>query len=822
MSTKKILIGDAARKEQNMERHKNFDTDWRYFAGDLAPRDETDGWGGAKARAYSSGAAAWNMDDKGWRPVTLPHDFVAEGDYTRKSMEVSGMQDIPEMESIDSRHFAGGSLEGGVCWYRKRFASEPEWTNKRIYLHFGGVYRNSTVYINEYFVGTHKNGYTSFYYDITDFLNLDGENVIAIRVDSRGREGWWYEGGGIYRHVWLEIKEPLHIEPCSLYVSAKDIDVKENTAAIRIRTNIVNYFVEEKAAELEVTIKDAEGKTVVQGERIPTGERIAPWDQKAWEQQLTLENISLWDTSVPYLYTVEITVFSDGNAMDTERTSLGIRKIEYTTDKGFLLNDKHVRIQGLCCHQDHAGVGIAIPDDVWKYRFAQMKKMGCNAYRSAHHQPSKEVLDICDRMGILVLSETRRMSSAPSDLEELRTVIKQGRNHPSVILWGIGNEEVFSQDRPETARTTITMRQEVRKLDDTRPVTSAVVCWNGMERFDTARKYLPVTKELDVMGFNYCGSAWLDYHKSMPEQPIIITEASTNSWTRGCYETDESCGQYYIYDEGNEAKCVNSKKAVKKDMAESEWKQFADSPYLSGIFLWTGMDYRGEPTPLTYPAVYTQFGIFDYCGFEKDNFYYYQSWWQDEPVLHIFPHWNHQGQEGKKLSMYGYSNLDEVELLVNGKSYGKRTVEKNWYVCWEEVIYEPGQVIARGYRDGKIILEKILETTGAPAKIVVEPYEDQVYPGGTAIFKVSIVDEQGGIVPTADNELHFSVEGAGTFLGTGNGNPGDHASDRVPVRRAFNGLCQVLVRAGSGDSKDIILTTEATGLQSGCGEVQLC
>ena len=804
-----------------MDKQINFDKNWRYFIGDLTPRDETDGWGGAKARAYSSGATAFGLDDTKWKAVTLPHDFVIEGDYTRKYMENSDMQAIPEMESIDSRHFAGGSLEGGICWYRKRFVSEDDWNGKRVYMHFGGIYRNSTVYINEYFVGTHKNGYTSFYYDITDFLNMDGENVIAVRVDSTGREGWWYEGGGIYRHVWLDVREQVHIEPYSLYVSARDIDVQGQTTNVHIQAAIQNFYLEEKQPKVQVVIKDAKEKVVVQSETMPIHEEIPVWDRSTWKHKIPMKDIILWDIDNPYLYTMEVKVYIDGHQIDLERTTFGIRKLEFDAEKGFLLNDKYVRIQGLCCHHDHAGVGIAIPDEVWEYRFAQMKKMGANAYRSAHHQPSKEVLDICDRMGILVLDETRRMSSASADLEELRTVIRHGRNHPSVVLWGIGNEEIFSQDRPETIRITITMRQEVRKLDDTRPITSAVVCWNGIERFDTAQKYIPVTKELDVMGFNYCKTAWDDYHETMPHQPVIITEASANSWTRGCYETDESCGQYYIYDEHNEEKCRNAKKAVKKDMAEKEWKQFADSPYLSGIFLWTGMDYRGEPTPLSYPAVYTQFGIFDYCGFEKDNFYYYQSWWQEKPVLHIFPHWNYQGQEGKKMTVYAYSNMDEVELVVNGKSYGRKNVEKNWYVSWANVCYEPGRVVAKGFRNGESIVQKVLETTEVPAKIMIEPYQKVVREDGVAIFKISIIDEKGRVVPTADNELHFSVEGAGSFLGAGNGNPGDHASDKIPVRRAFNGLCEVLVQAKEGTDDKIRLIVATKGLQVGISEVEI-
>lgn len=769
-----------------------FDKDWKFFLGDLSPRSDADGWGGAKAKAYSFGAAAENLNDSAWRKLDIPHDFVVEGEYTRKQIEGSDMRKIPEMESIDSRHFAGGSLEGGIGWYRKKFDIPAEYENKRIYIYFDGVYRNSTVYLNEYFVGNHPNGYTGFYYDITDFVNMGGENVLAVRVDASGREGWWYEGGGIYRHVWLEIKDNIYVEPFGVFVETHT-DVDSKTAEVKVSTEIASKFLDDKTVTVESLIEDQNGDVI---SKMHSKEIIDAWGKTICVHNTSLKDICLWDIDNPYLYQMKTNIYLDDEIIDTHITNFGIRDIRFDADTGFYLNGKNIKVKGLCCHHDHAGVGIAVPDAVQEYRIAQMKSMEANAYRCAHHPPTPELLDICDKLGMLVMDETRRMSSADRDLEQLRAMVKRDRNHPSIFIWGIGNEEIFSQDRPETVRATITMKAELKKLDNTRPITSAVVCWNGKERFENAKMYLPVTKHLDVMGFNYCRTAWDDYHERRPQQPMIITEASSNSGTRGCYSTNEDIGQYYILDNDNLEKCASKNKAVKKDIAETEWKYCAERRYISGIFLWTGMDYRGEPTPLSYPAISSQFGIFDYCGFPKDNFYYYKSWWSDEPVLHVFPHWNFPGREGEKLDVHCYSNLDEIEIFVNGRSYGRKVMQKNWYLSWENVVYEPGELMAKGYKDGVEIIVKKVKTTDCPYKIKMEAYKNEIMKNSDiAIINVRIVDKDGSIVPTADNEIYFKVEGAGGFLGVGNGNPGSHESDKLPVRRAFNGMCQLLVKS---------------------------
>lgn len=783
----------------------NFDHEWKFYKGDLEPKTPADGWGGAKAGAYSFGAAAPDLDDSKWRSLDLPHDFVIEGDYTKNSGDAD-MRAIPEMESIDSRHFAGGSLEGGVAWYRKRFDVEDITQNKRVIIHFDGVYRSCDVYLNQFYIGHHTSGYSSFCFDVTDFINADGQNnLLAVRVDATGREGWWYEGGGIYRHVWLEIADNIRFAASGVFVMPS-VDLETKAADIEIKAEIINKNTECRAVTVKAEITDADG-TQIAAATVPA--ECAAWDTTMLMLKTGFKNAHLWDVDDPYLYKLTTRIFDGERLLDEDEVSFGVRKTHFDADKGFFLNGRQLKIKGLCCHHDHAGAGIGIPDSIWEYRIAQLKKMGANAYRSAHHQASDVVLDICDRMGMLVFAETRRMSSCDEDIANLREVIRRGRNHPSVFLWGIGNEEIFVQHKPEIKNVMLTMKAEVTKLDPTRPVTAAVVCWDGVKRYEHARMFIGITdRALDIMGFNYCKTAWDDYHERVPNQPVIITEEAANSWTRGVYSTDESIGQYYRYDPENETKCKSGKKAVNIDTAETAWKKCAESEYLSGLFLWTGIDYRGEPTPLAYPSVYSHFGIMDYCAFPKDNFYYYKSWWQDEPVLHIFPHWN-MDCTGERIPVYCYSNADEVELLVNGRSYGRKAMDRNWYLCWDNVVYEPGELKAVGYRAGVEILSETVRTTDAPCRIASSAYKDEIAVGETAIINIDIVDKNGLTVPTADNRLKFEITG-GELTGTGNGNPADHDSDKMPHRRAFMGKCQLLVRAK--EKGDIKVRIKSSGL----------
>lgn len=780
-----------------------FDSKWKFYRGDIPPYDPADGWGGAKARAYSKGAAAMDFNDSDWRELCLPHDFVSEGNYCFDNNSGSDMADIPEMESIDSRLYAGGCLEGGVAWYRKKFRLPENCAQKRIYLHFDGVYRDSTVYVNQYYVGSHRSGYGAFYFDITDFIEPDGINLVSVRVDARRREGWWYEGGGIYRHVRLEIADEIHIAPYGLFAYAKKIDTVTGFAELKMEFETANRTQTNAEILAVAEITDPYGMIIAKEEQIM---HIPAWDIVKKSCSHPVCRLNLWDTeNTDMLYTATVKIYRSNELMDKSSVKFGVRDMRFDADKGFFLNGKHIKIKGVCCHSDMAGVGIGVPDELKEERMKSLKDMGANAVRISHYPPSPELLEICDRLGILVFAEIRRMSSAIEDVEGLRMMIRQGRNHPAVFLWGIGNEEIFSQHRPETARTTITMKSEIKKLDPTRPVTSSVVCWDGIKRYESAEKYIDVTKHLDVMGFNYCQTAWDDYHKRMPYQPIIITEESSNGSTRGCYETDEMAGRYYPFDRNNEKKCKVGLKADRYALGEKAWKAVAEREYIAGVFIWTGFDYRGEPTPLKGRVISSQFGVMDYCGVPKDGYYYYASWWSSKDILHIFPN---GARDIRNNDIYCYSNMDEAELFADGISLGKKTVEKNWYIMWENVSCSAGGLTIKGYKNGELNIEKTIPAIGKASSLVAS-CKERTESGKAMVISVYIVDENENIVPDACNEMYFEVIGA-EIIGTGNGNPADTDSEKTAFRCAFNGICRVIIRAGEND---IIFRAYADGLK---------
>jgi len=796
------------RRLDNMRNRINLDTGWRFYLGDLPPGNEVDGWGGAKTKAFGFGATSIKFDDSKWKQIKIPHDFVLDGDFTRKKEGFPGEGNIPAMETIDGRHVTGGSLEGNIGWYRLLLSIPEEYEGKRIYLHFDGVFRDSIVFVNEYDIGRHASGYTGFYYDITDFLDYGGINLLVVRADATGREGWWYEGGGIYRHVYMEVVDPVHAAVWGTFVTSKAIDENGSykKAEITIQTELINKNKEDKVIRLESSVIDETGNLAG---CLSKELKIAFWGEQTETQSITIENPILWDIENPHLYKLQTNIYESGIILDTYITYFGIRNICFDANTGFYLNGRHIKIKGVCCHQDHAGLGIGVPDRIWEYRLEKIKKMGGNAYRCSHNPPAPELLDYCDRMGILVMDETRKLSSSNENINQLRSMIKRDRNHPSIILWSIGNEEISVQDKTEGGRLAGTMLMEVKKMDVSRPVTMAFCGWNGAY-FHDPKVFLPASRDLDIMGFNYMPEGWDEYHSVMPDQPIIITEASANSSTRGAYRTDSVRSQYFIMDERNEGT------AVKADIAEVQWKQTAESDYVSGIFLWTGFDYRGEPTPFTYPAVSSQFGVMDACGFPKDNYYYYKSWWSNETVLHLFPHWNWPDQIGEKVPVYCYSNAEEVELFVNGISQGRKKMEKNWYLVWPDVVWQPGEIKAAGYAGGNEIISKAVKTTKPPFKIEVIPDRDTVYGDSKdiVIFTVKVVDEDNQLVPESDALIQFRIEGQGDFLGVGNGNPGSHESDKVPMRRAFHGLCQLLVQTHEARGK-INVTAYADGLRSG-------
>jgi len=761
------------------------DFNWKFFNDNLQPQNNTYLWGGAKSGAFSKGATACNLDDSKWREINIPHDFVLEGNYVALKEDFEYKNEIPAMESIDSRLVALGSIQGSVGWYRKKFEITEDDFGKRIYLFFDGIYRDSTIYLNEFFVGNHESGFTSFYYDVTDFVNYTGTNVLSIRVDARGHELWAYEGGGIYRHVRLVKSDPIHIKPWGEFVTSTYTKNTNNVinAIVNIELKLLNRYCSSRDYTLISRVIDASNTEVAVVKSVG---KISEWDEATTTQVVELNDAILWSLENPYLYKVVTDVVYDGIVVDKNETTFGIRKILFDAKQGFYLNDLPVKIKGVCNHQNHAGVGIAMTDRIIEYRLEKLKELGCNAYRCSHYPPSSELLDICDRLGVLVMDENRILSSSNENMEQVTSLVLRDRNHPSIIIWAIGNEEGRLQQSREGGMICNTLRNTILKLDSTRPVTVGIVFWDGVNKFEDVNSVLAMASELDVMGFNYHEHLWEKYHKVMPNQPTIASETYAGIWTRGCTETNSPSCEFFGLDSHE-----------RFNEAERQWKMVAENEWISGIFIWTAFDYRGETTPFSWPATSSQFGIMDTCGFPKDNYYYFKSWWSDQDVLHLFPHWNLPNKVGQEVSIYCYSNCEVVELFVNGISQGSKCMEKNWYLQWDNVVYAPGTLSAKGYRQNQLICHEIIETTGVPYRIQLIPDRTSILADGidVSIITVKVVDEQGRMIPTADDNITFTVTGEGHILGVGNGNPASHESDQGNLRRVFNGLAQLIVQS---------------------------
>jgi beta-galactosidase len=490
-----------------------------------------------------------------------------------------------------------------------------------------------------------------------------------------------------------------------------------------------------------------------------------------------LSKPALWSPETPNLYSALVSVESNGKLRDAERITFGIRDIKWDVDKGFFLNGKRVELKGTCNHQDHAGVGAALPDRLQGYRLAVLKSMGSNAVRTSHNMPTPEWVEACDRMGMMMMCETRLMSSNDEGMAQLEAMVKRYRNSPSIILWSMGNEEWIMMPQPQGPRVVTDMIARAHELDPTRLCTAAV-----NQSFQTR-----FPEQLDVMGFNYNLNEIDAYHKAHPKQPSVGSETASTVSTRGIYSTDKLRNWVSAYD-------LNYPPWA--ETAEEWWKFYAAREWLAGGFAWTGFDYRGEPTPYGWPSISSQFGIVDTCGFPKDNFYYYKAWWGAEPVLHLFPHWNWSGREGETISVWLHSNLDAVELLVNGQSQGSKKVEPLTHLEWT-VKYEPGVLEARGMKDGKVVLVEKRETTGEPVSIRLTADRTEINADGedVCVLRVETLDSAGRTVPTADNSIAFKITGEGKLIGVGNGDPNCQESDKEPRRSLFNGLAQVIVQS---------------------------
>jgi len=761
------------------------DFGWRFHLGSCSDMgiDFNFGSGSTFAKTGEAvGAVKPDFDDSWWRNVDLPHDWAIELDFDPRADRYHGYKPIGRKWPHNT-----------IGWYRKTFHLSKSDEGRRIWIEFDGIFRDSMVWLNGHFLGRHMSGYTSFHYDITDYVNYGGENVLVVRVDASHFEGWWYEGAGIYRHVWLVKTDPLHIARWGTFI-ASYVRKEAGTliGELTIKTRIVNECKKDALCQLVSTILDAEGNVV--GECKSKDIAIKAWEKKEVVQKIALRNPNLWSVNSPYLYTLVQNVKEKDEVVDTYKTAFGIRTIRFDPEKGFFLNGEPLRIKGVCIHQDFAGVGIALPDRIHEFRIKKLKDMGCNAIRCAHNPPAPEFLDACDRLGMLVVDENRMMGSSPEALSQLKSMVLRDRNHPSVILWCLGNEEHVIQGTDTGARIVSTMKHLVKRLDPTRPVTVAM---NG----DWGS---PVSLVCDVQGCNYIRCGDIDrYHKEHPNHPMIATETGSTLSTRGVYTNDEKRGYVNAY--GTTLPSWGS-------TPEEMWKFFAERPFVAGVFVWSGFDYLGEPLPYGWPCVGSNFGIMDRCGFPKDIYYYYKSWWSGETVLHIFPHWNWPGREGQEIDVWCFSNCDEVELLLNGKSLGRKKMQRYSHLEWK-VKYEPGTLEAIGYRNGEEVAKTKVETTDPPAGLRLMPDRLKIRADNrdVSIVTVAVVDSKGRIVPTANNLIEFRVTGRGKIIGVDNGDPSSHEPSKARRRRAFNGLCMVIIQS-TLEPGLIKLTAESEGL----------
>lgn len=755
---------------------ETFDFNWQFHKGNIAMKRsiKAGGQGGLTdvnvklinskdtTIDYTDVKSATVFYPKDWQMVNLPHDWVVENSFANDN-------------SLGSQPGGNGYLPTGIGFYRKEFEIPETDKGKKMSIEFDGIFRNSTVWVNGHLLGNHQSGYIPSNYDLTDVLRYgdEGKNVILVKVDASEYEGWWYEGGGIYRHVWLIKTDKLHVDRFGTYVTTPSIF--SNEAIVSIKTKLKNEY--KTAKNFTLISKIVNNKGVVL-HSVTSPQKMEPFSTTEIAQTATIQKPLLWSPETPNLYKVQTEVIENGNSIDNYETTFGVRTVDINKN-GVFLNGKLYPVKGTCNHQDFAGIGVALPDKINWYKLKLLKEVGSNAYRCSHHPPTPELLDMCDSMGLLVLDENRFLSSSEEGIKDLSTMLYRDRNHPSIFMWSMENEE-WIQGTVMGARILKTLVATTHKIDPTRRVTAAM---------NHARNDGGYADVLDVVGYNY-GDKQLAYVKDKekyPDRVMFSTESTSFISTRGEYANNRE--KTYVSN-------VSKWEPGWGPFPGEDWADIVKYPYLGGTFVWTGFDYRGEPTPYRWPSVTSHFGFMDICGFPKDGYYAYKAAWTNSPVVHIFPHWNWPGKEGDSISVHCYTNCEEVELFLNEKSVGKQKAEPYTKLIWG-LIYKPGKLEARGYKGGKLVTKDIVETTSEPVQINLnsETYKLKADGCDIAVIKIAIKDAKGRVVPTADNLVEFSIEGPGKIIGTGNGNPSSHEPDKASQRKAFNGYCLVLVQS---------------------------
>lgn len=817
-----VVTGCTAPKESISEdsRSLDFTAGWTFRLGDDAA------------------AARPDYDDSGWRKLNLPHDWAIEGDFSKDNPSGTG----------------GGALPGGVGWYRKTFTAAKANEGKRYRIDFDGVYMNATVYINGHELGTRPYGYISFSYDLTPYIQWGGKNVLAVRVDNAEQpNSRWYSGCGIYRNVWLTKLNPIHVAQWGTYVTTEE--VSENSARLKVRTKLeCDAEAPQTDVILQTRLLDADGNAV--GEAVAEQGITVPASQEV-EQGISVNNPNLWSVGKPYIYKVE-TILQDkatGEVLDTYYTPVGIRTFRFDAQKGFILNGEPMKINGVCMHHDLGCLGAAVNVRAIERQLEILKEMGCNGIRCSHNPPAPELLDLCDRMGFIVMDETFdmwRKKKTRHDYaryfnewheRDLTDLVVRDRNHPSVFIWSIGNEvleqwtdakadtlsleeanlilnfghstDMLAQDGELSVNSLLTQKlaDMVKALDPTRPVTAGC-------NEPNPNNHLFRSGALDIIGFNYHDDWFVGVPETFPGKPFIVTESVSGLMTRGYYRMPSD--SMFVWPERWDKPFRDASFSCSSyDNCHVPWGNrhegtllhVKNNDFISGQYIWTGFDYIGEPTPYGWPARSSYFGIIDLAGFPKDVYYMYQSEWRpDKTVLHLFPHWNWTPGQDIDLWAY-YNNADEVELFVNGVSQGVRSKGKDdFHVAWR-VRYEPGTVKAVSRKDGKVVAEQEIRTAGEPAQIRLTPDRTLLQADGKdlSFVTVEILDKDGNLCPNADSEVTFAVEGAGFIAGVDNGSPVSLERFKTNRRKAFYGKCLLVVQ-NNGEAGNVKVTATGEGM----------
>ncbi len=733
----------------------NIDKDWRFAFGNATDPSKDFNYSlrpffFAKA-GYGDGPADPKFNDVGWRKVDLPHDWAVELPFDPKGDTNHGSKALGE-----------GFPQNSIGWYRKVIDIPASDNGRRVSIDFDGVFRDSVVWVNGHYMGEAHSGYSSFGYDISDYLNYGGRNVIAVRVDATIQEGWFYEGAGIYRHVWLTKTNDLHVAKWGTFVRST---VAAQTAGLDIDTSVDNDARTDGTFSLVEDVVDPSGHTVAHDET--PNLTVKSESSATFHSNLNVSDPHLWSLEAPNLYHLKTRIVKDGQVVDSYDTTFGIRTIVWDPNKGFFLNGKPVRIHGVANHQDAAGVGVALPDGLEAWRLQRLKDMGVNAYRTAHHPPTPELLDAADRLGVLVLDENRLMGTTPEIRGQLEGMVERDRNHPSVVIWSIGNEEWVLEGTPLGTHLADVMQDTVHRMDPSRRTTVA-----------TSYSGKGVSVAADVIGFNYAAQHDVDaFHREFPDKPAVMTEEGATAATRGIYFDDRAHVHLAAYDREGRPGSSSS--------IEEGWNHVIARPWMSGMFVWAGFDYRGEPG-FGWPAISSQSGMLDSTGVFKDSAFYLKSVWTSAPMVHVLPHWTWPGREGQVIDVRVYSNADTVELRLNGKSLGRKAMIPNGHLQWD-VPYHPGTLEARGYINGKLVAKDDAVTAGDPAEVTLTPDKTAMHSDGTdvSVVWVNVKDAAGHLAPTASNLVTFDASGPIRIIGMGNGDPGSHEADKVADRYEF-------------------------------------